>query len=214
MIEDEFLEDGEMFEDEEKFWEEMNVNKRKKMEDEVEEEEETKEEEKMEKEVEVEEKIIEEEKKMEKVELIEKMEVKEEEKMEKEEKKVEVKRQCMNFDKKNKRRRERDEDTREYNIYKKKSVSKCFENACELLANDKSTLSESFQEYPSMFARHYKSLERIVYEWDRLKKRTLQEVTWIFGAAGKGQIQWAEEYLKSNILNFYFQIKIIIKNIL
>jgi hypothetical protein len=32
IVEDEFLEDGEMFEDEEKFWEEMNLNSGKKME--------------------------------------------------------------------------------------------------------------------------------------------------------------------------------------
>jgi hypothetical protein len=41
----------------------------------------------------------------------------------------------MNFDNKYKRRRERDEDTGERGIYKKNTVSKYFENSCELLAN-------------------------------------------------------------------------------
>jgi hypothetical protein len=59
----------------------------------------------------------------------------------------------------------------------------------------KNTLSEIFQEYPSMFARNYKSLERIVYERDRLKKRALPEIIWLFGPAGVGQMEWADEYL-------------------
>jgi hypothetical protein len=46
-----------------------------------------------------------------------------------------------------------------------------------------------------MFARHYKALERIVYERDRLKKRPLPEVTWIYGPTGMGEIEWADKYL-------------------
>jgi hypothetical protein len=182
MIRDEFVQDGEMFVDVDEFLEEMSGIKKKKMEKKVEEEEGKmeKEEVKIEEEVkEVERKIIEEEK----------MEVKEEMKEEK---------NGMNFDNKYKGRRERDEDSREYGIYKKNTVSKYFENACELLANDKSTLSEIFQEFSSMFARCYKSLERIVYEQDRLKKRPLSEVTWIYDPSGMGEIEWADKYLAPN----------------
>jgi hypothetical protein len=52
---------------------------------------------------------------------------------------------------------------------------------CEHLANGETTLSEIFQEFPSMYDKHYKALERIVYEQDRLKKRPLLEITWIYG---------------------------------
>jgi hypothetical protein len=40
-------------------------------------------------------------------------------------------------------------------------------------------------------------LERIVYELDRLKKIPQPEVTWIFGGADEGQIEWADNYLNS-----------------
>jgi hypothetical protein len=51
-------------------------------------------------------------------------------------------------------------------------------------------------------------LERIVYERDRFKKRSQQEITWLFGPSGTGQIEWAEEYLKSydtmhKVCNYY-----------
>jgi hypothetical protein len=103
----------------------------------------------------------------------------------------------MNFDNKYKRRRERDEETGERGVYKNNTVSKYFENACEQLANSKRTLSEIFQRYPSMYARHYKSLERIVYERDRLKKRPVLDITWIYGPSDLGEIELADEYLKS-----------------
>jgi hypothetical protein len=48
-----------------------------------------------------------------------------------------------------------------------------------------------------MYARHYKTLERIVYKRDRLKKRPVPEVTWIYGPDGMGEIEWADEYLSS-----------------
>jgi hypothetical protein len=96
-----------------------------------------------------------------------KKEVEEEEKKREEvEKDIEVKEEeksDMNSDNKYKGRREKDEDSKERGPYKKNTVNKCFENSCEL-ANDKTTLSEIFQEFPSMFDRHYKTLERIVYE--------------------------------------------------
>jgi hypothetical protein len=95
MVVEEFLEDGELFEDDE-FWEELRDIKRKKMEDEVEEEEGKREKEEV--------KIKEKMEKMEK-----EMEVKEEEIRVKEEIKEET--NDMNFDNKNKRTRERDEDS-------------------------------------------------------------------------------------------------------
>jgi hypothetical protein len=52
---------------------------------------------------------------------------------------------------------------------------------CELLANDEKTLYEIYKEYRYVFTGHYKALERIVYEQDKLKKRTHPEVTWLFG---------------------------------
>jgi hypothetical protein len=39
-------------------------------------------------------------------------------------------------------------------------------------------------------------LEKIVYELDRLKKKPVLEVTWIFGPSNAGEIEWAKEYLK------------------
>jgi hypothetical protein len=75
-----------------------------------------------------------------------------------------------------KRKRE-DEDIGECNVYKKRSLPGYFQCACEELANDEKNLYDIFKEYPSIFTRHYKSLERIVYERDRLKKRPVPEVT-------------------------------------
>jgi hypothetical protein len=155
MVVDKFMEDGEFFDDDE-FWEELRGVKRKKMEDEVEEEEKKKEEER---------KREEEEKEMEKMEK--EMEVKEE--------------KNENFDDKYKRRRERNERAKERGPYKKNTVNKWFENMCEHLANGESTLLVIFQRFSTMYARHYKTLERIVYERDRLKKRPVLEVTWIYG---------------------------------
>jgi hypothetical protein len=169
MIEDEFLQDCEMFEDEEKFWEEMNGIKRKKMKEEVEEEEMKKEvEEKMK-----EEKKIAEEKKEKEV------EVKEEEMEVKEEEKPTAKKHCRSLYNKYKRKGE-GENTGEYNIYKKTSVPEYFQNACEQLTNDEKNLYNIFKEYLFIFTRHYKYLERIVYERERLKKRQVAEVTWIY----------------------------------
>jgi hypothetical protein len=68
---------------------------------------------------------------------------------------------------------------------------------CEHLANGKTTLSEIFKEFPSMYARHYKILERIVYEQDRLKKRPVPKVTWVYGPSGMGEMEWADKYLGS-----------------
>jgi hypothetical protein len=96
-----------------------------------------------------------------------------------------------------KERREKDEDSKEHCPYKKHTVNKCFENMCEHLENDKTTLSEIFQEFPSMYVRHYKALERIVYERDRLKKRPVLEVTWIYGPYGMKEMEWADKYLCS-----------------
>jgi hypothetical protein len=127
---DKYMEDGGIFEDDE-FWEELRGIKRKKMEDELEEEEEKKEvEEKMEKE------MKEVEKEMEK--KMEEMRVKEEEMEMKEEKKEE--KSDMNFDNKFQRRRERDKNCGERGLYKQNTINKYFENSCELLANDKTTL--------------------------------------------------------------------------
>jgi hypothetical protein len=88
-----------------------------------------------------------------------------------------------------KRKREGDEDSGDYNIYKKRSVPGYFQYGCEFLTNDEKTLYEIFKEYPSIFTRHYKSLERIVYERERLKKSPVLEVTWIFGPSGLGEIE-------------------------
>jgi hypothetical protein len=62
-----------------------------------------------------------------------------------------------------------------------------------------------------MYSRHYKTLEKIVYERDRLKKRRLLEVTWIYGASVLGKIEWADEYLKSydifdKVGNYYLDL--------
>jgi hypothetical protein len=70
-------------------------------------------------------------------------------------------------------------------------------------------LYEIYKEYPSIFIRHYKVLERIVYEQDRLKKRAQREVTWLFGAADNGQMEWTDRCLKSyetmiKVANYYF----------
>jgi hypothetical protein len=102
--------------------------------------------------------------------------------MDKEEKQKikKMKKKCRSLYNKYKRKREGHEDTGEYKIYKKRSVRGYFQCACELLAIDEKTLYETFQEYPSIFAKHYKSLERIVYERDILKKRPQPEVTWLF----------------------------------
>jgi hypothetical protein len=83
----------------------------------------------------------------------------------------------MNSDNKYKRGRERDEDSKERGRYKKNVVSKYFEHSYELLEDGKRTLSEIFHLYPTMYARHYKALKRIVYERDRLKKRPVLEIT-------------------------------------
>jgi hypothetical protein len=58
-------------------------------------------------------------------------------------------------------------------------------------------LYDIFKEYLSIFTRHYKSLERIVYERDRLKKRPVPEVIWIYGPLNKGEIQWVDNYIDS-----------------
>jgi hypothetical protein len=87
------------------------------------------------------------------------MEVEVEEKKEevKEEEKPKAKKQCTCLYNKYKRKREGDEDTRYYNIYKKRSVLGYFQYVCELLGNDEKTLYETFKEYPSIFTTHYKS---------------------------------------------------------
>jgi hypothetical protein len=168
-VPEEFLEEGEMFEDEEKFWEEMNGIKKK-----IAEEEEGKRKE---------EKIME-----------EKMEVEEKKQGVKEKEKS--KKQGMSLYNKYKRKRE-GEDNEEYNIYKKRSVPGYFQYACEQLANDEKNLYNIFKEFPSIITRHYKSLERIVYERDRLKKRLVLEVSWICGPLNKGEIQWVDNNIDS-----------------
>jgi hypothetical protein len=132
-----------------------------------------------------------------KMEMEEKKEEVKEEKMEKEEEKPKAKIQCTSLYNKYKRKREDEEDTGEYNIYKKSSLPGYFQYGCELLANDEKTLYEIFKEYPSIFTRHYKSLERIVYERDRLKKKPVREVTWIFGSSNTGEIEWVDKYIDS-----------------
>jgi hypothetical protein len=99
--------------------------------------------------------------------------------------------------KKYKRKREGDENVGFYKVNKRKKVPGYFLYAYELLENDEKTLYEIYKEYPSIFTRHHKVLEIIVYERDRLKKRTKLEVTWLFYAQGQGQMEWAEKYLKS-----------------
>jgi hypothetical protein len=125
-----------------------------------------------------------------------------EEKIEMEKKKEEMyeeeklKKEGMSLYNKYKRKRE-GEDNLEYSIYKKRSLPGYFQYVCELLANDEKTLYEIFKEYPSIFTRHYKSLERIVYERDRFKKRPVPEVTWIFGRSDAGEIEWVDNYIDS-----------------
>jgi arylsulfatase A-like enzyme len=145
---------------------------------------------------------------------MEKMKKMEKEKMEKE---MEVKEEII--EENNKRRREKDEDSIERGPYKKNTVNKYFENICEHLANNETTLSEIFQRFPSMYARHYKTLERIVYERDRLKKRPVREVTWIYSPYGMGEIEWADKYLGSydtfrKVGNYYLGITEYNKNLI
>jgi hypothetical protein len=90
--------------------------------------------------------------------------------MEKEEEKPKAKKQCPSLYNKYKRKRE-GEDTLEYNVYKKRSFTGYFQYVCELLVNDEKTLYEIFKEYPSIFTRHCKSLERILYVRGTLKNR-------------------------------------------
>jgi hypothetical protein len=125
--------------------------------------------------------------KREKINDEEKKEVKEE-KPEVKEQKPEVKKQRTSLYNKYKRKREGEEDSGKYRIYKRRSAPGYFQYSCEQLANNEKTLSEIFQEYLSIFTRHYKSLERIVYEGDRLKKRPVPEVIWIYGPLNKGEI--------------------------
>jgi hypothetical protein len=153
IVENEFLEDGEMLKYEEKFWEEMNINKEKM-----------------------------------------KMEV-EEQKIRVKEEKPEVKKQCTSLYNKYKRKREDDEDVGDYKIDKRRSPPGYFQYACEFLTNNEKRLHEIYKEYPSIFTRHHKLLEKIVYEQDRLKKRTHLEVTWLFGGKDHGQIEWVDKYL-------------------
>jgi hypothetical protein len=47
-----------------------------------------------------------------------------------------------------------------------------------------------------------------VYEWDRLKKRIKLEISWLFGAPGHGQMEWADNYLNTyytmtKVINYY-----------
>jgi hypothetical protein len=81
-----------------------------------------------------------------------------------------VKKQCTSLYNKYKRKREGDEDVGDYKVGD-------FQYTCELLANDEKTLNKIYKEYPFIFTRHYKSLERIVDERYKLKKRTKLEVT-------------------------------------
>jgi hypothetical protein len=51
-------------------------------------------------------------------------------------------------------------------------------------------------------------LERIVYERDRLKKRPMPEVNWIFGPSNPGEIEWVDKYIHlydtmDNFCNYY-----------
>jgi hypothetical protein len=124
----------------------------------------------------------------------EKMKVKEE-KPEVKEQKPKVKKRCTSLYNKYKRKREDDEDTGDYKIYKKGSAPGYFQYACELLSNDEKTPYEIYKEYPSIFIGHYNSLERILYERDRLKKRAVPEVTWIFGPSNAGEIEWVDKYI-------------------
>jgi hypothetical protein len=69
-----------------------------------------------------------------------------------------------------------------------------------------------------MYARDYKTLERIVYERNRLKKRPLQEVTWIYGPYGMGEMELADKYLRSydtfyKVGNYYLGLKKYNKNL-
>jgi hypothetical protein len=81
-----------------------------------------------------------------------------------------VKKQTESLFKKFKRKREGDEDVDYHKVYKRRSAPGYFQYVCEVLANDKKTFYEIYIEYPSIFTRHYKEFERIVYERDRLKK--------------------------------------------
>jgi hypothetical protein len=67
-------------------------------------------------------------------------------------------------------------------VYKRRNTPGFFQYVCEVLANDEKILYEIYKEYSSIFTRHYKVLERKIYERDRLKKRSQPEVTRLFGA--------------------------------
>jgi hypothetical protein len=95
-----------------------------------------------------------------------------------------VKKQCPSLYNKYKRKREDDEDIGDYQIQKRRSTPGYFQYTCELPANDEKTLYEIFKEYSSIFTKHYKSLERTVYE-----------VTWIFGGTEEEQIELVDKYI-------------------
>jgi hypothetical protein len=107
-----------------------------------------------------------------------------------------------------KRKREGDEDTGDYKIYKKLGIPGYFQYGCELLENDDKSFYEIFKEYPSIFTRHNKSLERIVNQRDRLKKRPVPEVTWIYDPSGVGEIKLVDKFIDSHdimhkVSNYY-----------
>jgi hypothetical protein len=101
----------------------------------------------------------------------------------------------MSLYNKYKRKREGDEDAGDYKIYKKRCVPGYFQYTCELLANDEKVLYKIFKQYPSIFTRHYKSLERIVYELDTQEKTTAGSYmdlwywrSWTDGMGRQGQV--------------------------
>jgi hypothetical protein len=66
---------------------------------------------------------------------------------------------------------EGDEDVGTFKVYKRRGAPGYFQYACEFLSNDKKTFYQILKEYLSIFSRHYKGLERIIYGWNRLKKK-------------------------------------------
>jgi hypothetical protein len=68
---------------------------------------------------------------------------------------------------------------------------------CQLLANDQADLRDIFNHYSSVFIRHSKTFEQIVYERDRTKVRTKPEVIWIFGDLFSGKTTCANNSLQS-----------------
>jgi hypothetical protein len=117
-----------------------------------------------------------------------------------------MKKQCTSLFNKYKRKREGDEDVNTYKV--KKKSSSILPIWLSNFTKDEKILYEICEDYPSIFTRHYKSLERIVYERDTLKKGLQPEFTWHFGDQGHGEMELADKYLNiydtmTKVANYY-----------